>query len=154
MTDKLHEHWKLEAKKLSKSSTQVASLVGPKVPPKTCAPAKPGRRRPHPIRVRLSAIELRTVRENAKEVGCTLNAYVKASALKRLPMGPELQDMLFLLNRELTAQGRNLNQIAKHLNSGQANISQGTAMLEAIRAPLIIALKAVKIALTESMPEP
>ena len=59
-----------------------------------------------------------------------------------------------MLNRELTAQGRNLNQIAKYVNSGTATPSQSIGMLDAIRVPLGRALYAVRNALTPNGPQP
>ncbi|MFY9286909.1 MAG: hypothetical protein WAO98_00235 [Alphaproteobacteria bacterium] len=85
-----------------------------------------------------------------------INEYIRATALAadyKPKTDPALQNALRMLNRELTAQGRNLNQIAKHLNSG-ASLVESVAMLETVRMPLIHALRAVKCALANNAPMP
>jgi uncharacterized protein (DUF1778 family) len=140
-----------ENKFLPKSSAQVDLLVGP---PKDRASAEPKRKRAHPIRVRLSHEEKATVQRNAQQAGCSVNAYVKASALRRLPIGSELRQTLLSLNKELTAQGNNLNQIARHLNGGAISAGQALSALNSIRAPWERALMAVRVALVRRTPGP
>lgn len=112
--------------------------------PKGLASAEPkqigGRRSNSPVSIRLSKQERQLVMEKAKQSGCSVNAYIKTSMLgttHKAKLDPELKNVLLALNRELTAQGRNLNQIAKHLNAG--SITHSTAM-DAL-GPLSIALR-------------
>jgi|ERR1700722_433284 len=133
-----------------KSYAQVDLLVGP---PKDRASAKPKRARAHPVKVRLSEEERGAVQANAEEAGCSVNAYLKALALKRWPIGPALRQSLLSIYRELTRQGTNLNQIAKHLNGGTANPAQGESMLVIVGRSLLQAHKAVRNALSQGMPE-
>lgn len=58
-------------------------------------------------------------------------------------MNPELTRALLGLNRELTAQGNNLNQIAKHLNIGMVLPGQGD-MLNALAASIMATLRCVR----------
>jgi hypothetical protein len=138
----------------SKSSAQVETLVGPRkvAPPKSCG-LKPKRRRASPVKVRLNESENEQVREEARRAEMSVNAFIKCAILGNR-YDPKMRIQLLSLNRELTAHGRNLNQIAKHLNGGTLAPSQGVAMLDTIRVPLVRALNAVKKALVQGAPQP
>lgn len=64
--------------------------------------------------------------------GISVNRFVLASTLGskyRPPADPELLKALFALNRELTAQGNNLNQIARQLNAGLIGMTTAVVSL-------------------------
>jgi len=138
-----------------KSFAQVeTSLVAPPLV-KSCG-LKPKRKRAI-VSVEFTEQERATIREKAKMAHLSVNAYIKTSTLGsdyKPPLDDAARKLLLSLNRELTAQGRNLNQIAKHLNSGTATPDQGVAMLDCIRVPLARALYAVKNALVQGAPQP
>jgi len=97
-------------------------------------------KRPTPLGVRFRAAEIEIVRAKAKAAGCSTNRYIRASVLGsqyRAPMNPELTRALLGLNRELTAQGNNLNQIARQLNSRQIAPDHGASMLETVGRSLL-----------------
>lgn len=142
------------ATKNPKSCAQVAILVGrpESAPPKSCG-LKPKHKRESALKVRLNETQREEVRAKAKKAHMSVNAFIKDTILDR-NYDPHVRTLLLRVNRELTAQGNNLNQIAKQLNSGTATPSQGVAMLEAIRDPLVRALYAVRNALTLGTPKP
>jgi hypothetical protein len=149
----------------SKSSAQVESWVLPravlpnsgelKLKNITCKKKKgtTTSKRPSPLSVRLSECQKETVRAKAREAAMPVNAFVKY-ALLGTDYDPNLRNLLHKTYCELTRQGINLNQIAKKLNSGMATPSQGIAVLEAIREPLIRTLRTVGNALTRGQPMP
>lgn len=111
----------------------------------------------HTTGVRFKAGELEKIRTKAQKAGCSTNTFIRASALGSVyepPLDPALVKALFTINKELTAQGRNLNQIARQLNSGTVTPSQAVDMVDYIRIPLIRALCAVKNALDQGAPHP
>jgi hypothetical protein len=111
-------------------------------------------KRPNPLSVRFSAVELEIVKAKARMVGSSTNGYVRAAALGSSycpPRDPELKRILLGLARELTAQGNNLNQVARRLNAGTAPAMHG-AMLEALTASLQDILQRVREALARSGP--
>ena len=116
--------------------------VDPGVAPRGRASATPKQgKRLHPLGVRFSAAELEVVKRKARNAGCTVNSYIRASALGsdyKVPVHQELRLSLLASNRELTALGRNINQIARQLNSGASPLaihpigSIQTAVLETL----------------------
>lgn len=148
-----------------KSYAQVDPLVSPEwVSPKGLASAEPkqdknggdqkggaGRTgRSNPLTVRLSKSEREIIRAKADKAGCSVNAYVKTVVLGsayKPAMDPELRRTLLDLNRELTAQGRNLNQIAKQLNSGQATAPEAEMMIDVLSRSLLRTHQCVRKAL-------
>jgi hypothetical protein len=142
-----------------KNSVQVETSVAQTVRRKVCGlkPEAKVEKKSATYGVRFKTEELVIVRTKAQLAGCSTNSYIRATVLGsdyKQPINPELQKTLLMLNRELTAQGNNLNQIARHLNEGAATPSQGVAMLDAIRRPLVQALLAVKNALVQKAPQP
>jgi len=135
-----------------KSSAQVEAWVAPRrVQPKSGGLKPKRRNRSHPLGIRFIGNELAMVRTKAKVAGYTVNAYVRAAALGsdyKPPIDPELRKVLLALNRELTRQGTNLNQIAKHLNSGQLSPSHGETMLDVLNRSMLKTHMAVRHALT------
>jgi hypothetical protein len=148
------------------SYAQVAGLVAPsgapnpdcglkpvgntrKILPLQQSPDAEKPKRPNPLSVRFSAVELEIVKAKARHVGSSTNGYVRAAALGssyRPPCDPELKRILLGLARELTAQGNNLNQVGRRLNSGIAPPMHG-AMLEALTLSLEETLQHVRKAL-------
>ncbi len=128
-----------------KSFAQVDPVVAPRG---LEAPAKPRQRqRVHPLGVRFSAAEVEIVRRKAKDAGCSVNSYIRASTLGsdyKPPVHQELRLTLLASNRELTALGRNLNQIAKQMNSG---MQVGRITLDSLQAALFTTLAMVRTAL-------
>jgi hypothetical protein len=155
----LHDQWNLNAKIFAKSYAQVAPSVSHSVSQKACGlkPKAKLEEKSRTITVRFKIEELAVIKTKAQLAKCPTNTYIRAAALGsdyKPPINPELQKTLLAVNRELTSQGNNLNQIAKHLNSGTATPDQTVAMLDSIRVPLIRALLAVKAALVQGSPQP
>lgn len=69
----------------------------------------------------------------------------------RPPCDTELKRILLSLARELTAQGNNLNQVARRLNAGIAPAMHG-ATLEALTSSLKETLQQVREALARGGP--
>jgi Bacterial mobilisation protein (MobC) len=148
------------------SFAQVAGLVAPSVAPNPVGGLKPGgdtkdggpiqqspngemRKRPNPLSVRFSAVEIGIVKSKARTAGCSTNSYIRAAALGssyRPPCDTELKRILLGLARELTAQGNNLNQVARRLNAGIAPAMHG-ATLEALTSSIKETLQHVRAAL-------
>jgi predicted DNA binding CopG/RHH family protein len=119
-------------KVLRKSSAQVETSVAHPVRQKS-SELKLGdqtERKSQTLGVRFQAEELVIIKLKAQAAGCPTNTYIRAAALKsdyKPPINPELHKTLLAINRELTAQGRNLNQIAKQMNSHGAASQEGMA---------------------------
>lgn len=116
-----------------KSFAQVDTLVSP---PKSGGQEPGAKKRRNPLTVRLCDADREVIRTKAVEAGCaSLNAYARASLLGseyKPPKDPELVQSLLKLNLELTRQGVNLNQIARHLNARAISDGQGEAMLSVL----------------------
>ena len=141
-----------------KSCAQVETCGRPQmVVHKSCGLKPVIRKKPHRLIGRFSDSEREIVLKKVKAANMTVNEFIRAVALgsdyKPLP-DAVLHKILIGLNKELTAQGRNVNQIAKHLNGGTATSGQAVDMLDAIRVPLVRALYAVKNALVQTAPHP
>jgi hypothetical protein len=143
----------------SKSSAQVAPLVRPQVvSPKSCE-LKLGRQRPYRLMGRFSKEEKECVETKAIAAGLSVNEYIRATSL-----GPDYKprpdrDLVLALlatNRELTAQGNNLNQIAKHMNNGTALPAEAEGMLGVLGRSLLQTHRAIRSALSQGweLPEP
>ncbi len=131
-----------------KSFAQVETLVSP---PQSGG-LKPGmKRRRNPLTVRLCNADREAIRARAMEAGFpTLNAYARAALLGsdyKPPKAPEMIQSLLKLNLELTRQGVNLNQIAKHLNSGLISGGQGETMVSALARSTLQTHRAIRQAL-------
>ncbi len=115
-------------------------------------------KRPGPIPVRASEQHKVIIKEKANAVGMAISRYMLAAALGsdyKSPTDPELTQTLLKLNRELTAQGNNLNQIAYHLNSGKSSPVEGNSLLAMISRSMLQTHKAVRAALSwGKAPEP
>lgn len=156
MTSVVLQEWRDNCHFLKKNRTQVETLVRPAVSPKS-GELKLGRKRPHRLMGRFSDKERAVVMAKANSAGLSINEYLRASVLGsnyKPPINPALHQALLMLNRELTAHGRNLNQIAKRLNSRMVNPDEGISSLEAIRAPLTTTLATLKLVLTRGALEP
>lgn len=132
----------------SKSYAQVARLVAPEVSPRVAPNAIAGRS-PRPRKkqsrtyqsygVKLKTEELELIRAKAAAINMTVNAYIRATALGEdyIPKPPPWQrEVLLKLYVELAAQGLNLNQIARSVNSG--HISAEAALLSVDRQHTIL----------------
>ncbi len=148
-----------------KSYAQVESLVVPQaVLPNSCG-LKPGMsntqrkpkkkknstKRPAPLSIRLSEKDRAIIAQKAFNIGYSVNAYVRAAALGSDYKPLISRDMVLALlavRWELTAQGRNLNQIAHRLNSDIHSEAETNSMLGVIARSLLKAHEAVGAALT------
>lgn len=148
-----------------KSYAQVATLVAQNVLPKSCElrSKSPNEKqfkskRPPPKGVRYASYEeIRLVETKAATAGLSPNAFIRAVTLGsdyRPPSDPELTRALLTLNRELTAQGNNLNQIARQLNGHVITEAQGHSMLDILGHSIVRTHKAVRKALAHGEPEP
>jgi len=132
--------------------TQVETLVVPQAARPKSGGLKPRRKQASPINVRLNESEKEVVQKKARQAEMSVHAFMRYQILGP-DYDPHLRKLFLSLNRELTAQGRNFNQIAKHMNNGGGSV-EATGMLDAIRVPLIRALLAIKEALARGMPQP
>ena len=138
--------------KNQKSCAQVDPKVIPQmVLPRGRASAEPKQngqpKRASPMSIRFSEAEREIVGTKARAVGCSVNAYVRAATLGsryKPPYDPALRQAILLLNRELTAHGNNLNQIAKRLNSDPTTPTHETARLNGLATALLRTLAAVR----------
>ena len=131
--------------------------VDPLEPPKGGASAEPKQERRNPISVRYSDVEIQTLRAEAREAGYSFRGYIRAKSLGKAykpPLHAELKEVLLKVFTELTRQGNNLNQIAKHLNSGTATRPEGESMVAMLSRSLMSAYRAVSKTLANGMPEP
>ena len=133
-------------------SVKSSAQVDPGVAPRGRASAEPKQeKRLHPLGVRFSAAELEIVKRKAKNAGCTVNRYIRASTLGsdyKAPVHRELRLTLLASNRELTALGQNINQIARQLNSGLSPyVIFGETAFGGLQAALLEALATVRAAL-------
>ena len=148
-----------------KSYAQVETLVVPQaVIPKSCGlkpkvsnrfrpPEKQKKsvKRPAPLSVRLSDKDRAIIAQKAFTISCSVNAYMIAAALGSDYKPPISRDMVLALlavKRELTAQGRNLNQIARTHNSNIHSEAETNSMLGMIARSLLKAHEAVSAALS------
>jgi hypothetical protein len=144
-----------------KSYAQVESWVSPqggvtnsgglKPEEKQTAKKKNTRRRANPLTVRLSEKDRAIIAQKAFSIGYSVNAYVRAAALGshyKPPIGRDMVMALLAVKRELTAQGRNLNQIAHSHNTNIHSEAETNSMLGVITRSLLKAHEAVSSALT------
>lgn len=136
-----------------KSSAQVETLVIPRAVIPMSGELKLNVKRPSPLTLRASENQKAIIRAKARAASVTVNHFVLAAALNsdyKPPRNPELIKALLAANRELTAQGNNLNQIAKHMNSSQARPDEGNSLLAIIVRSMLNTHKAVREALAGS----
>lgn len=144
-----------------KSYAQVESWVTPrggvtnsgglKPEVKRTAQKKNIHKRANPLTVRLSEKDRAIIAQKAFNIGYSVNAYVRAAALGSDYKPPISRDMVIALlavKRELTAQGRNLNQIAHQHNSNIHTEAETNSVLGVIARSLLKAHEAVGAALT------
>lgn len=137
----------------AKSYAQVESFVRQHVVGQNSCELKLRDSRPCRIIARFSKEERETVVRQAKGAGLTVSEYIRLTLLKSPSLDPERHQLLLKANFELTKQGTNLNQIAKHLNAGMGKPSQGASMLAVISRSLMNAHMAVRQALAEGRSE-
>ena len=154
------------SKSPAKNGTQVETSVGQNVLQKSCE-LRSGRAKgksekpkyPPPLRVRYPTYEEREeVIQAARQAGFkSVSGYLRAlskGADYKPPRDPELTRVLLMLNRELTAQGNNLNQIARQRNGNIITEEEGNSMLTILGRSMLRTHKAVRQALSEGNPEP
>jgi hypothetical protein len=140
----------------TKSCAQVAPSVGQHVVRQKSCGLKPGESKPFRITARFSKDEREILVRQAEKACLTVSEYIRVSVLGPTyasSIDPEKRQLLLNLNRELSRQGTNLNQIAKHLNAGSASPEQGESMLAMLARSLLSAHKTVRHALAEGRTE-
>lgn len=95
------------------------------------------------IEVRVSDRELQIIDTSATKSGCTRSEYLRARGLKRVYMKkrslPDPDYAHLMLNyRELKAQGNNLNQIARVLNTARLEGEPVGDYLEVVKATMAV----------------
>lgn len=76
------------------------------------------------IHIRVSDKEHKDIHDFAKRKKMKVSGFARAVLLNEKAGGAFISDELLLIRRELSKIGNNINQIAKHLNSGEeADIS-------------------------------
>jgi hypothetical protein len=136
----------------TKSYAQVALSVEHKIVQREAGGLKSEKSRLSHIGIRLSESEREIVVQQAEQSRLTISEYVRASVLGAgyiSTIDPVKRELLQRVSRELGRQGNNLNQIAKHLNSGAASPEQGDSMLAMIARSLLSAYQSVRKALAE-----
>ena len=93
-------------------------------------------RRTHCVSVRLNARELQLLDERRARVGMQRGEYLRVAALKRIPRSiPEINRQAW---SELARAAANLNQIARHINAGDAlSLDEVSDALHKFRLALI-----------------
>ena len=140
-----------------KSSAQVALSVGQQVVGRKSCVLKHGESKPFRITARFSECEREILVRQAEESRLTVSEYIRASVLGQRyvsSIDPVKRELLRNVSRELGKQGGNLNQIAKHLNSGTSSPEQGNSMLAIIARSLLSAHSTVRNTLAEGRSEP
>lgn len=155
-------------KKSSKSFAQVAISVGQNVLQKSCerrskkAKQKEPIKYPAPLRVRYPTYEERErVLEAARQAGYkSVSAYLRDVSVEPYkilvpPSDPEQTKALLALNKELTSQGNNLNQLAKQMNGGKASVTEAEGVLGVLARSMLGTHRAIRQALSRGKePEP
>jgi len=145
-----------------KSYAQVASSVSPQVAP-VVAPNSTAGLRPRPADreawvsygLKLKQGELNILRAQAKGLGLSVNAYIRAKALGEdyIQKPPSwLRDILLQLYVELAAQGNNLNQLAHRVNKNLVSAEAAITTANRIRLPVFKTLEKVQMALAGRRP--
>ena len=137
-----------------KSSAQVESFVCQPSGSQNSGELKLDGSRPYRIVVRFTEDEKNAVGIQAKNARMPVSTFVRLTLLRQPSLDPERNKLLHKVHYELTKQGTNLNQIAKHLNSDTATIEQSNSMLAIIARPLLAAYQAVQRALADGKVEP
>ncbi|MDE1902133.1 MAG: plasmid mobilization relaxosome protein MobC [Alphaproteobacteria bacterium] len=137
-----------------KSSAQVESFGSQKTGSQDSGELKLDGSRPYRIVVRFTKEEKDAIGSRAEKARMPVANYVRLSLLQQPGLDPERNKLLHKANYELTRQGTNLNQIAKHLNGGTATITEGNFMLAIIARSLLSAHKTVQHALSDGKAMP
>ena len=148
----------------AKSDAQVAPLVLPPVVIPKSGELKlkdfksTSGKRPSPLTLRASESQREIIRRKAREAGVSVGRFILDTVLgaeaKPRP-DPAWTQALLATNLELTRQGNNLNQIAKHMNGGKVAPAEAEGLLGAIARSMLMTHKAIRAALTQGrVPEP
>ena len=132
----------------AKSGAQVESFVCQPAGCQNSGELKLEGSRPYRIVVRFTKEEKDSIGIQAEKARMPVSNYVRLTLLKLPGLDPERNRLLHTANFELTKQGTNLNQIARHLNGGTATIDQGNSMLAIIARSLLSAHQRVKEAMS------
>ena len=108
---------------------------------------------------RFSKDEKESVEARAAAAGLSVNEYIRATSMGDSYTPPNPADLVRALldvRRELTAQGNNLNQIAKQTNTGAASAAEAEGMVGIVARSILQTQKTVRAALSQGkeMPEP
>jgi len=138
----------------SKSYAQVATSVAQSVRQKSGGLKPVGKKdeKSETLGIRFKAGELPIIRTKALLAGCDTNTYIRAASLNsdyKQPRDPELLKAFNAAVRELTMQGVNLNQIAKHLNGGNVPLDEAQGLVGQIARGLFKAHDAIGRAITQ-----
>jgi hypothetical protein len=131
------------------SCAQVESFGSQKSGSQDSGELKLDKTRTFRIVIRFTKEEREYVGSQAEKARLPIANYVRLVVLRLPGLDPERNKLLLKANYELTKQGVNLNQIAKHLNEGAARPDEGDSLLAMITRSLLLAHKSVKAALTE-----
>lgn len=126
-------------KKKAKSFAQVAALPVTASLAIPCASPKPKRNR-SVLSIQYSQEEKKLLQARARQSGLSLHSFVRTTSLQgsyQPPLDTESRKLLLMAIREMTAQGNNLNQIARLLNAGMASNSQAEVILDKISQSLL-----------------
>jgi len=120
-----------------------------------CAPDPPSSKWRRSYGLKLKEGELDILREKAKALNLSVNAYIRAKALgdayiERPPSW--LRDVLLKLYVELAGQGNNLNQLAHKVNRDALSAEEALAVTECHRAPVFRLLEKIEMALAGRRP--
>lgn len=160
------QQWKCAATIFKKSYAQVETSVGQNVLQKSCELRSRDQKQkrikskyPPPLRVRYPTYEEReNVVRTAKEAGFkSVSHYLRELSRGtnyKPPRDNELTQALLRLNRELTAQGNNLNQIARQMNASIIAPDAGENILDILGRSMLRTHKAVRNVLACGEPEP
>jgi len=138
----------------AKSSAQVDKVVSHESGSQPYCELKLDETRPYRIVVRFTQAEKETIGRQAKEARMPTSAYIRLTLLKLPSLDPERNQLLHKVNFELTKQGTNLNQIAKHMNVEKTSMEDGNSMLAIIARSLLSAHQSVKKALAADQVTP
>jgi hypothetical protein len=106
---------------------------------------------------RYSATEREIVHRKADTASLSVNGYIRAVTLGsdyKPPVDPEMRQTLLALKHELTAQGNNLNQVAKHLNSNPSPLPSILRAIKPLAEAILKTLDRVRAVLCGGQPAP
>lgn len=95
------------------------------------------------LMTRVTSLEADAIRHNASALKMSISTYLAAMATGQpLAIAPEVPEINKRLYMELSRYNSNLNQMAKHLNSGRISTTDEQALLENMRVMYALIKKA------------